>query len=529
MRFSHLILGVIFCLTPMAALAGQQSVEQLYADAKRQYQSVIQSPHKSRNRSEWQRVARKFENIVETRGSSTRAANARYMLGKLYKNLYIHSRDARDKRESVNHFQQVIIRHPKSSLVDDARRQIAEIRFKDHETIQPASFNRRAESPRLKSGKASKPDSGARLMDIRRFSHEGYTRFVIYLSGRAAFRAERLSGPDRVFVDILGAQPAASAQKRNLYSAGLVKSTRLGDSGAITRVVFDLAAEGVDYSVTPLGGKPYRLVVDFERRGDKVKAPSPAPAAVPRPAPPDAAAPVIAASAAIQTIVIDPGHGGKDPGATGPTGLREKDVTLAIARKLKTALERRGGYKVILTRDSDRFLELNERTVMANSLGADLFVSVHVNASRSRAARGMETYFLSPARSKDEMATAARENMMDNFSPDDAENDLSYIMADMSGTMKINESADLAGRVQRAMVGGVRREYGEAGDKGVKQAMFYVLWRARMPSILVETSFISNREEERRLRSPAYQLKLAESIADGIVGYSTDYQMAMSR
>jgi N-acetylmuramoyl-L-alanine amidase len=228
----------------------------------------------------------------------------------------------------------------------------------------------------------------------------------------------------------------------------------------------------------------------------------------------------------IRTIVLDPGHGGKDPGAIGPTGLKEKDIALDIAKRLKPILESRLKCKVYLTRTTDKFLELDERTMFANSVNADLFVSIHLNASRDRRARGVETYFLSPARSKDELETAARENMMALGSQDDIENDLAYIMSDMSNTQKVNDSSALAGSIQNNMTSALRRANIPVKDKGVKQAMFYVLWRASMPSALVETGFISNREEERRFKSSQYREDIAESIAAGLSSYGREYMVA---
>ncbi|MBI5638166.1 MAG: N-acetylmuramoyl-L-alanine amidase [Nitrospinae bacterium] len=226
-----------------------------------------------------------------------------------------------------------------------------------------------------------------------------------------------------------------------------------------------------------------------------------------------------------RTIVIDPGHGGKDPGAIGRGGLREKDVALDIALRLEKLLKTNCNCRVLLTRSTDIFIPLEERTAFANTNDADLFISIHANSSKKRNVSGVETYFLSPARSKDEGYVAAQENMMNMESDNEDTNDLAFILYDMQSTDKINESSRMAAMVQHAVVKGLKpghRPY----DHGVKQAMFYVLHGARMPSVLVETSFISNAKEEKLLRNAAYRQKIAEGIADGVTDYRRETQMA---
>lgn len=227
----------------------------------------------------------------------------------------------------------------------------------------------------------------------------------------------------------------------------------------------------------------------------------------------------------IKTIVLDPGHGGKDPGAIGRGGLREKDVALDIALRLEKLLKANCGCRVLLTRSTDVFIPLEERTAFANTNEADLFISIHANSNKKRNISGVETYFLSPARSKDEGYVAAQENMMNMESDNEDTNDLAFILYDMQSTDKINESSRMAAMVQHALVKGLKPSH-RPHDHGVKQAMFYVLHGARMPSVLVETSFISNASEEKLLRSDAYRQKIAEGIADGVTDYRRETQMA---
>jgi len=217
------------------------------------------------------------------------------------------------------------------------------------------------------------------------------------------------------------------------------------------------------------------------------------------------------------TVVIDPGHGGKDFGAPGfIPGVHEKDVVLAIAKRVARKIREDMNLEAILTRSEDRYLTLEERTAFANTRHADLFVSIHTNASRDPRAYGIETYFLNLATDDESIRVAAMENATStkNIS------DLHSILNDLLKNAKINESRHLAGLVQDSLIANMNhRGYDRIKDKGVKQAPFYVLLGARMPSILVETSFISNREECRRLVTPAYQNHLAESIVQGLRTY----------
>jgi N-acetylmuramoyl-L-alanine amidase len=221
----------------------------------------------------------------------------------------------------------------------------------------------------------------------------------------------------------------------------------------------------------------------------------------------------------IETIVIDAGHGGKDPGAIGPGGLQEKDITLYVGKRLGEILEQKQGVKIIYTRDKDNYVPLNERTEMANSQKADLFVSIHVNASEQRKARGIETYFLNWTNDKEALKVAARENKISINKMEKIQDGLQIILQDLARNNKREESMRLAYSVQSSMVNTLRNDYSKIEDLGVKYALFYVLVGAEMPSILVEISFISNHEEEKRLAADSYRDKVAEAIAKGIDAY----------
>ena len=260
---------------------------------------------------------------------------------------------------------------------------------------------------------------------------------------------------------------------------------------------------------------PPRLVLEFHaaplRAAKETEPQGPGGAqAAPRPAP-EAPRP--------RTIVIDPGHGGDEVGAKGPGGTLEKDVTLAIARRLRAAIVNSLGHQVFLTRDKDEEVSLDERTALANNYKADLFVSIHANASRSRGASGSEVYFLSYQASDEEsrrvaMAEGAITPPGDTAAPS---SDLALILWDMAQAEHLEESSTLASRVQEQLA-----DLTKSQMRGIKQAPFRVLVGAAMPAVLVEVAFISNPEEEKLLVSEGFQSKLASAVMRGIARYEAD-------
>lgn len=542
------LIGVFF--GPGSALPGKPNVDLLFQNAKNQYAAIFNSPRKLADRTEWESVVSKFRLVIKTNPSSPKAGESMYTVGLIYKNLYRRSGALSDKADALASFNQLLDRYPRSPLTFNARRHIGDIQFiaKDYADASKSYRNAAGRHDKKKNMRAvsiapapktvvsptSLParadDNGeqiATLIGVRQYTASNHTRVVLDLSGQTAYNVEGVE-KNRMSISLMGVKPAQSVPGSMQFDKGFARKVLLENGGnGVTRVVIELAGPHVDSAVMVIKN-PFRVVIDLNSRAAPPQNP-PAQAPAPSRAPVHEGAqskPPLPDTGRIRTIVIDAGHGGKDPGATGPTGLMEKDVALDIAKRLKAKLESKMSCKVLLTRTTDRFLELDERTMFANSVNADLFVSIHLNASRDRKASGVETYFLSPARSKDELATAARENMMALGSQDEIENDLAYIMSDLTSTQKVNDSATLAGSVQRSMTNGLRRASLPVKDKGVKQAMFYVLWRASMPSALVETGFVSNREDERRFRSPAYLDSVAESIAGGLASYGRTYMVA---
>ncbi len=219
----------------------------------------------------------------------------------------------------------------------------------------------------------------------------------------------------------------------------------------------------------------------------------------------------------VRRVVIDAGHGGHDTGAIGRKGTREKDVTLAIARKLAQRLRERG-LEVMLTRDDDRYLKLEERARQANELKGDLFISIHCNSAPTSRLRGIETYTLNTSADRYSIRLAARENA----SSEKGISDLQFILADLATKANTEESTRLATQVQKSLVSHLSSDYSGVRDLGTKEALFYVLLGTKMPAILVETAFLSHPEEEKRLASEKYQDDVAQAIALGVDDFIGD-------
>jgi N-acetylmuramoyl-L-alanine amidase len=310
------------------------------------------------------------------------------------------------------------------------------------------------------------------------------------------------TNPDRLYFDLMNARMAKEVKTSLPVEDGILKLVRAGQfKPDIVRVVLDLE-EIADFNAFVLDA-PARLIIDVYGK-EKIKKPDT----------------VIAK----RRIVIDAGHGGHDPGAVGLRGLYEKDVVLDIALKLKKILLADKLNEVFLTRETDVFLPLEERTAIANKKGADLFVSIHANASPGRQARGIETYLLNWTDDEEAMRVAARENAISLKKMKAMHrrmNDLDIIKSDLMRQNKRDESVKLAHYIQKSMVSTLYNDYKNILDLGVKQALFYVLFGARMPSVLVEVSFISNPEEEKLLSKDSYRKQIAEAIAEGLNKYIT--------
>jgi N-acetylmuramoyl-L-alanine amidase len=369
------------------------------------------------------------------------------------------------------------------------------------------------------------------VRDIRHWSNPTYTRVVIDIDAEVEYRVGRLHNPDRLYFDLIGAQLSPPLRGPGVaISDPLLTSIRAAQNQVdVVRVVLDLKRLH-DYHAFTMSD-PYRLVIDLQGELDPPHAapPDSPPAITTKRAP---SPPLLDPEPKRRTsapprrwhVVIDPGHGGKDPGAIGPSGLMEKDVVLDIATRLRALMQQEGQWQVTMTRDTDLFIPLKERTSMANAKGADLFVSIHANAAERPDLHGIETYFLDFTTDERSIQTAARENATSLHEV----SDLQVILRDLLTTSKRNESSLLAGSVQRALI-----EVSDGGkngrDLGVKHAPFVVLIGAEMPSILIEIGFISNPTEERKVANPKQRERMAQAMLAGIKEYLAIMQGANAR
>jgi N-acetylmuramoyl-L-alanine amidase len=285
---------------------------------------------------------------------------------------------------------------------------------------------------------------------------------------------------------------------QNLSKIGVKKSLL----GSGTRLEFEMTP-GSAYDISNKGEK---IIIRFKRAGDKPSVPPPTSSSSKKAKAADGAKPFV--------FVIDPGHGGQDEGAVGPGGAKEKDVTLAISKTLAAKLKKLPDTKVYLTRDSDTALTLEDRNAVAVSKKADLFISIHANAAEDHRMSGIETYYLNNATDRAAAKLASRENKA-------SKNKLSAVEHILSTMLQNNDAAEselLARDVQSSLVDRIGKKY-KVHNRNVRSALFYVLVGAKCPAILVETSFISNPREEKRLVERSYQSDLATSVADGVLKF----------
>ena len=368
-----------------------------------------------------------------------------------------------------------------------------------------------------------RPPGLSDVTEVRHWSYSTYTRVVVELTRPATTEVKHLDAnrsqakPERLYLDLpevwVGRRYAEPIPVRD----GLLERIRLRQNTLTTaRLVIDLKHYG-HHRLFYLSS-PSRVVVDVYGGEGSRRAPQPGARR-----PPSGQEPLPLGMRQVRTVVLDPGHGGRDPGALGFHGLREKDVTLRLARALRTKLVERG-FRVVMTRDEDRTLSLEERTAFAEGVGGDVFISLHINASTNRSARGIETYYLDKSHERHSQRVAARENGV----PANRLDDLQRIVAQLRVSEVSVYSARLARTVHDEVIRGVRSTLGSTEDLGVKRGPFYVLFLSNMPSILLEAGFLTNRAEAARLRSGFYIQVLAEQISRGLSSYRRENALTVA-
>lgn len=571
----------LFCAGFMeTAMATAPRQEYLAADAA--FKELRHSPVKRQKVSEWLHCIHLYEAIYKTHPQSTWAPAGMYRASELYLQLFTLSDDTMFRTRAVDLLVRIRNKYPSSAYNERAASQLKalsenpdpqahpprHIRSKKAETqkerlSQIADDTNPADTAKQTVTVAQptadidavledlSPDSGknrsvqkndpvsdktgpdAYITDLRFWSNPEYTRIVINADQDRSFSHHLLKkDPDlnipfqRLYVDIPQALLGKGVSEHTPINDNLLKQARAGQFLPHTvRVVVDIKSFE-NYKIFSLND-PFRIVIDVWGTDNSATDPGQASQMAAQTEKLFKTSPMttdnlkssdIARQLAlgVHKIVIDPGHGGSDPGAPGyAKGVWEKDIVLKLAHKLADKLRDRLRCTVILTRDRDQKLTLEERTAIANTQRADLFISLHTNAARNKNLAGIETYLLNLATDEQAIAVAARENATSkkNIS------DLEFILSDLMKHAKIGESTRLANDVHQSLVQGMKKKYSNITDLGVKQAPFYVLLGARMPAILVETSFVSNRLECERLLNAAYQDDLCDAIATGVQKY----------
>lgn len=364
---------------------------------------------------------------------------------------------------------------------------------------------------------SQKDDPRIEIYNLRSYTHPTYTRIVVDIGTLREYSYNELSKPDRIYVDIYQAKlnPILHG-KTFLVKNAYLSQIRIAQKTASTvRVVVDLDFQKVKrYSVFHLFD-PFRAVIDIYPHLTLLES---SPDKTPQTPQPAESGYSLARQLGlgIQRVVIDPGHGGQDPGCIGKRGLKEKNIVLDVSRRLKKLLSQKEGLEVILTRESDIFIPLETRTVIANQKQADLYISIHANAHRSRKRSGVETFFLNISQDSSVNEIAAQENATStkNLS------EMKEILLKIIRNSKIVESKELAENIQKNLVKHLSQKYKNVKNLGVKGGPFWVLIGVEeAPSVLVEISHLSNAMEESRLKSPDYRQQISQGIYQGILEY----------
>ncbi|HDR14075.1 MAG TPA: N-acetylmuramoyl-L-alanine amidase [Desulfobacteraceae bacterium] len=523
---------------------------------------LLKSTEKKKFRHNWRKCIEIYEKIVESFPETDQGVRALYALGGLYAEMYGVSRRAEDLDEAIRRYRQVVERYRSHPVAEQAQFEIAmlvhlhrnsptqayveflkvEIMFPSgakcteaREMLDRLAVNlaKADTGPATPAGVGGDESGTASVKGIRHWSTPNYTRVVVDLDNPVRYRHNLLEAdaahkkPARIYIDLDRAVVSKDIESAVPIKDGLLQRARAGQYQPETvRVVLDSELVG-EYKVFHLHD-PFRIVVDV-RRSAKAEVPGKPPSRPARKGVRKADAPDQGVSLArqlglsVRRVVIDPGHGGKDPGCNLPGGVFEKDIVLDVGKILAERIRTRFGWEVFLTRECDEFLPLERRTAIANMHKADLFISLHINAHKNSSVHGIETYFLNMATDENAVMVAARENATSekNLS------DLQTILNELMMNTKIEESSRLAHSVHKGLVGHVGSKYKNVKNLGVKQAPFYVLIGAEMPAVLLELGFLTNGTEKKRLMDKGYRRILAEGISAGLKNYLDDIEQLL--
>ncbi|MFN2354862.1 MAG: N-acetylmuramoyl-L-alanine amidase [Desulfopila sp.] len=552
------------------------SIQDHYNQAKFFYKQLQTKDELAKQRSLWLKGGRKFRRVYLADPKSEMAPASLFMLGQLYEKMFTRFNKRPDLNEAISYYRDCQSLFPRHQLADDALYALGNIHLKNLSLYNKAAgfyativndYPQGDMYPRATNAlKSLSSDFDIALpkamvngsthkkltnvLPVKYWSSVDYSRIIINASGPVTYSASLLhknpSKPRRLYIDFQNSYIKPRYRSPIPIADGLLKRIRTAQHSSDTvRVAVDIESVS-DYKIFSLPD-PFRVVIDirgkkrrhaatkiihrenfpkkFDINEQQVSILSRQKKVLPLPPRQSHAGKVDVdvqkdfslaqqLGLGVRRIVIDPGHGGKDPGAISH-GLKEKDIVLDLSRKLKERLEQIDNYEVILTRDQDRYISLEERTAIANGNNADLFVSIHINAHRNTSVRGIETYFLNLASNKEAMRVAAFENATSELQM----SDLQDVLAGIMKNSKRKESSRLADSVHSSLIRGLADSGFAFKDLGVKQAPFYVLIGAEMPAILLEVAFISNPEEARTLQDDHFHTSFAEQASRGVTRY----------
>jgi N-acetylmuramoyl-L-alanine amidase len=561
--------------------------ERLLKGAEECQKSLYGSKEKQKYRHNWILCIERFQSLAHRFPQSEHAARSLFIAANMYSKLYVVSGREQDLDEAVRLYKHISERYPDSNLADDSQYRIGEICYEDKNDLTQAYVEflkvdirfplgdmrpkaramldklaavlAKRDAQRTEKAEGDVGQGLTQVQSIRHWSTPNYTRVVIDISRPVKYESHllkedpSLQKPRRLYVDLKDALVSSEITTSIPIGDGLLKGARAAQFAKETvRVVLDINTIS-GYKIFPLHD-PFRIVIDVQGKEEtepkgkteeeeiEKKTEKEVVAGIPRSetkidrkrvrrgirkekVPDNTVSLARQLGLGVRKIVIDPGHGGKDPGCFVGEGIEEKAIVLSLAKIMAEKVKGQLQCEAVLTREKDLFVPLERRTAFANMHKADLFISLHINAHKQHDVHGLETYFLNMATDERAVMVAARENATSekNIS------DLQKILNDLMLNTKISESSKLAHEVQKGVLGNVKKRFDKVKDLGVKQAPFYVLIGAEMPAVLVEVGFITNPMEKRRLLSKPYMESLADGLVAGIGRYVKGIEMVKGR
>ncbi len=539
---------------PQAVVAAKRQVAaNRYKTASQLYDDLGKVPQPELGRQQYELVIAAFEAVRRADPSSGYCDDALLAIAKVYEGMAVRFGGDSYLRKAAETYKLLAIEYPHSKHREPAMSRAASLSSMPPSQSLPTPHSpASAAAPvpavlrdvaalsdefhgagKIVAPSGSQPTGGmAAISEIRHHSYEDGTRLVLHLDGQAPLKYDRLQGPDRLYIDIFGSRVSEALIKGTSIEIrdGLISAARLGQNRRNkARLVLDLRSE-VSFDAFWLD-QPTRLVVDVRAKGAARAArtmhalnPTPDSETPPtvslRPQPAARTSEgrfslTRAMGLKSRRILIDAGHGGHDTGSVGSGGLQEKEVVLDIAKRLGALLEGRLGAEVIQTRESDVFIELEERVRIANEQNADLMISIHCNSTTTTSVRGIETYYLSLTTDPWALEVASHENASADYSVHQLEDLISKITLGE----RTEESKDFATRIQTSLHSGLSRHSSKIRDRGIRKAPFVVLIGAEIPAVLAEIGFISNRQDEQLMRQSEFRQEVAEHLFQGIADY----------